>query len=81
MTRGARPGAAAVLETGWWWGAAAGIWLLTLPSVTWPELAAALACGLPCGLAARAGRHAMRARWQPAARVVPVAAAAGRGSR
>jgi hypothetical protein len=55
----------AVLEAGCWWGVSVGIWLLTLSSVTGPELVAAAACGLPCGLAARAGRHAMRARWQP----------------
>jgi multisubunit Na+/H+ antiporter MnhE subunit len=55
----------AVLEVGCWWGASVGIWLLTLSSVTGPELVAAAACGLPCGLAARAGRHAMQASWQP----------------
>lgn len=55
----------AAIEIGWWWGAAVGIWLLTLSSVTWPDLTAAVVCGLPCGLAARAGRHAVRAVWRP----------------
>ena len=62
---GGRRALAAGLEVGWWWGAAVGIWLLTLSSVTTPDLIAAAGCGLPCGLAARAGRRAMQARWQP----------------
>lgn len=56
---------AAAAEVGWWWGCATGIWLLTLSSVTGPDLWAAIGCGLPCGLAARAGRHAMSCRWLP----------------
>jgi multisubunit Na+/H+ antiporter MnhE subunit len=62
---GGRRAFSAVLEVAWWWGAAVGIWLLTLSSVTFPDLIAAIGCGLPCGLAARAGRHAMRAAWRP----------------
>lgn len=70
---------AACLEIGWWWGAAVGVWLLTLSAVTWPELVAAAVCGLPCGLVARAGRHAMQSRWRPRLRwagwLPPLAAA------
>jgi multisubunit Na+/H+ antiporter MnhE subunit len=55
----------AALEIAWWWGAAIGIWLLTLSSVTTPDLVVATACGLPCALAARAGRRAMGGCWRP----------------
>jgi multisubunit Na+/H+ antiporter MnhE subunit len=53
------------LEVLWWWGAAVGIWLITLSSVTVPEVAVAIGCGLPCGLAARAGRRALGNTWRP----------------
>jgi multisubunit Na+/H+ antiporter MnhE subunit len=66
------------LEVAWWWGAAVGIWLITLSSVTTPELVVAAACGVPCALAAWAGRRAMRHRWRPRPRwalwLVPLAA-------
>lgn len=61
-TRTWRLGATEVL---WWWGACTGIWLLTLSSVTAPELTVAAACGLPCALAARAGRRAVGDMWRP----------------
>jgi hypothetical protein len=41
------------------------IWVLTLLSVSNPELVAAACSGLPCALAARAGRMAIGARWRP----------------
>lgn len=52
----------------WWWGAAVGIWLLTLSSVGTAELVVAAACGLPCAVAARAGRAAVRGCWTPRVR-------------
>jgi multisubunit Na+/H+ antiporter MnhE subunit len=54
-----------VLEVLWWWGAAVGIWLITLSAVTTPELVVASVCGLLCGLAAWAGRRALGNRWRP----------------
>ena len=54
-----------MLEIVWWWAACVGIWLLTLSSVTTPDLVAAIGCGLPCAVAARAGRRAVGGRWRP----------------
>jgi hypothetical protein len=39
--------------------------MLTLSSVSHPELAAAACCGLLSALAARGGRRAIGARWRP----------------
>lgn len=61
----ARRASLAVLEIAWWWAAAVAIWALTLSSVPGPELVAAAACGLPCALAARAGRKAIACSWRP----------------
>lgn len=57
--------ASAGLEIVWWWAAAVAIWALTLSSVSNPELITAAACGLPCALAARAGRKAAGGDWRP----------------
>lgn len=63
-----------------WWLATIGVWLLTLSSVTTPELVTAAVCGLLSGTAAWGGRKAMadawriRLRW--AAWLGPVAVAA-----
>jgi hypothetical protein len=54
-----------LLEVAWWMAACTGIWLLTLSSVSWPDLALAAACGLPCAVAARAGRRAVGGSWRP----------------
>ncbi|WP_225830046.1 Na+/H+ antiporter subunit E [Streptomyces sp. NK08204] len=51
----------------WWWAAAVGVWLLTLSSVTLPDLMVAAACGLPSAVAARAGRLAVGGCWRPRA--------------
>jgi multisubunit Na+/H+ antiporter MnhE subunit len=48
-----------------WWAASLGLWLLTLSSVSPSELAVAIVCGLPCALAARAGRRATGGAWLP----------------
>jgi multisubunit Na+/H+ antiporter MnhE subunit len=55
---------AVAAEVLWWWAAACGVWLLTLSSVNAAELVVALACGLPCGLAAWAARVALGGRWR-----------------
>lgn len=55
----------AAIEIVWWWAAAVAIWTLTLSSVPDQELVAAAACGLPCALAARAGRKAVAGSWRP----------------
>ena len=57
--------AAAVAEIGWWWAAAVAIWALTLSSVPPQELIASAICGLPCAVAARAGRRAVSGYWRP----------------
>jgi multisubunit Na+/H+ antiporter MnhE subunit len=54
----------AVAEVLAWWAAATGVWLLTLSSVNAAELVVALACGLLCGVAARAGRIALGQDWR-----------------
>jgi multisubunit Na+/H+ antiporter MnhE subunit len=55
----------AVAEVLCWWAASLGLWLLTLSSVSPPELTVAIVCGLPCALAARAGRRAIGDAWLP----------------
>ncbi|WP_185981830.1 Na+/H+ antiporter subunit E [Skermania sp. ID1734] len=62
-----------------WWAVAVLVWILTLSSVSWPEVISAAACAVPCAFAARAGRRAVRATWRPRASwihwLAPVAAA------
>lgn len=69
----------AALEVVWWWAASVAVWVLTLSSVPDQELIAAAACGLPCALAARAGRRAIAGSWRPkpgwAAWLLPLLAA------
>lgn len=55
----------ATAEVVTWWLVTTGVWLLTLSTITSAELGVALACGLLCGLAARAGRHALAESWRP----------------
>lgn len=57
--------AAAAAEIGWWWAAAVAVWALTLSSVPPQELITSAICGLPCAVAARAGRKALAGRWRP----------------
>jgi multisubunit Na+/H+ antiporter MnhE subunit len=54
----------ATLEVIAWWPCLTGLWLLTLSSVSIPELLAAAVAGLICGLAARAARRAMGGAWR-----------------
>jgi multisubunit Na+/H+ antiporter MnhE subunit len=56
---------AAGAEILWWWAAAVAIWALTLSSVSPEELIISAICGLPCAVAARAGRKAVAGRWRP----------------
>lgn len=49
-----------------WTAAATGVWLLTLSSVTLPELVAALATALPCAVLAVAARRALERSWSAA---------------
>jgi hypothetical protein len=46
-----------------WWPGLTGLWLLTLSSVSLPELLVAVVAGLICALAARAARRAMGGAW------------------
>jgi multisubunit Na+/H+ antiporter MnhE subunit len=48
-----------------WWAACVGTWLLTLSSVSTPELVAAVAAGLPCSVVAVLARRAVRGPLSP----------------
>ncbi len=47
-----------------WWAVLVGVWLLTLSTVSPPELAVAGAAALPCAVAATVGRHVVDGRWR-----------------
>lgn len=53
-----------LVETGLWWVLTAAVWLATLNSRTWPELAVMAACTLPCAVMARSARRANAGRWR-----------------
>ena len=50
-----------------WSGTSLGIWLLTLSSLSWGELAVGAACSLAVGVIAVATQRAVGARWAPTA--------------
>ena len=50
-----------------WSGTSLGIWLLTLSSLSWGELAVGGACSLAVGVVAVATQRAVGARWAPTA--------------
>lgn len=50
-----------------WEAACTGVWLLTVSSVSAPELVAALVCALPCAVLAVVARHAVEGSWHPRA--------------
>jgi multisubunit Na+/H+ antiporter MnhE subunit len=60
-----------------WWAACAGVWLITLSSVTAEELYVAVGGGLPCGVLATAARRssgqawAFRPRWLASVAALP----------
>jgi multisubunit Na+/H+ antiporter MnhE subunit len=54
-------------EVALWWVACTGTWLLTLSSVSLPELVAALAAGLACAVLAVLARRAVRGPLRPRA--------------
>lgn len=56
------PGACA--ETVGWTVVACGVWLVTLSSVTLPELCISIAASIPCGILARASRRSLDASWR-----------------
>lgn len=47
-----------------WWVLTAGVWLATLTSFTAAETSVAVACTLPCAVAARTARRANRGHWR-----------------
>jgi multisubunit Na+/H+ antiporter MnhE subunit len=53
------------IEVTAWAAACVGIWLLTLSSVTVPDLCLAVPAGMLCGVLAAAGRRLAGGRWQP----------------
>lgn len=59
-----------VVELACWWAVAIGVWLVTLSSVNAQDLVAAIVLGLPCALAACAGRRAVEGSWAPEPRWV-----------
>ena len=48
-----------------WWAAATGVWLLTLSSMSLPEVSTAAAAGLPCAVLAILSRRAVGGSWPP----------------
>jgi hypothetical protein len=51
-----------------WWVLLTGLWLVTLSSVSAPELLAAGLCAIPCAFTAQTARRAMNGAWRPAPR-------------
>jgi hypothetical protein len=51
-------------EIGAWAAVACVVWLVTLSSVTLPELCFAIAASIPCGVLARASRRSLGASWR-----------------
>lgn len=50
-----------------WEAACTGVWLLTLSSISMPELVTALVCALPCAVLAVLARHSVEGSWLPRA--------------
>lgn len=50
-----------------WWLGLTGLWVLTLSTPSWPEIAAAAVAAVPCAFAARAARRAVGGAWRPRA--------------
>jgi multisubunit Na+/H+ antiporter MnhE subunit len=46
-----------------WWAACLGLWVLTLSSVSPPEVLTAAGCALPCAVLAVVARHAVGGSW------------------
>jgi multisubunit Na+/H+ antiporter MnhE subunit len=65
MTGSGGPVMRHVPEVALWWAACTGTWLLTLSSVSTPELVAALAAGLACAGVAVLARRAVRGPLHP----------------
>ncbi|MBF6060040.1 Na+/H+ antiporter subunit E [Nocardia terpenica] len=55
----------AIAEHATWWMICVAIWLATLTSFSGQELVAAGVCAIPCAVAARAARRAVRGSWRP----------------
>lgn len=47
-----------------WWVLTAAVWLATVTSLTAAETSVAVACTLPCAVAARSARRANRGNWR-----------------
>lgn len=54
-----------LVEAGLWWAAGVGVWLITLPAVTVPEVVVSAAAAVPCALLTVRARHAMEQSWGP----------------
>ncbi|RSM91620.1 hypothetical protein DMH04_01165 [Kibdelosporangium aridum] len=59
---------AGVFEVTTWWLVLAALWIASLTTVTWQELAVAAVCSVPCALVARKARHVLDVRWKRAPR-------------
>ena len=68
-------------ETVVWWAVGIGVWLLTLSSMSAPEVVAAVVAALPCAVLAVAARRAVEGSWAPQLRrlrqVLPLPVAVG----
>jgi len=68
-------------ETVVWWAVGIGVWLLTLSSVSAPDVVAAVVAALPCAVLAVAARRAVEGSWAPQLRrlrqVLPLPVAVG----
>lgn len=47
-----------------WWLALSGLWILTVPALTFSEILAGVGCALPCAGLAPAARGAVAAHWR-----------------
>ena len=52
-----------VAEVVAWWAVAVSVWMISLSTAPLQEYLLAVACGLPCGVAAFAARRATRTSW------------------
>jgi multisubunit Na+/H+ antiporter MnhE subunit len=52
-------------EVLFWWAVCVGVWLLTLSSISAPEVVLAAAVGLPCAVMAVVARRAAGGSWLP----------------
>ena len=55
---------ATAAEVAGWWAMLTGVWLMTISSFNLEDFVVAVACALPCAVAARLARAAVGGRWR-----------------